>query len=259
VFNRDDIFEHNGIWRSYMFHSSFNNADAALALQQMNHAIETARTALRESRFLILTLGTANVFLEKKNNKIVANNHKQAANLFERKLLNVSNISDALSAVFKTLKLKFPKLEIIVSVSPIRHIKDGLIQNQRSKARLLLAAETLSNDLDFVHYFPAFELVQDDLRDYRFYEKDMIHPNEQAIDYVWDYFQKSLFSKDLLNLNLEIEKLKSAVEHRPFQIESLDYQNFAKATLFKIQELSQRFSHLDLSQELNEIQVRIMD
>jgi hypothetical protein len=258
VFDHSDIFEQDGIWRSYMFHSSFNATDANLALSQMNLAIETARTALQKSRFLILTFGTANVFLEKKSGKVVANNHKQAANLFERKLLSVEDISTALSSVLETLKTKLPNIEVVVSVSPVRHIKDGLVQNQRSKARLLLAAETLSERLDFVHYFPAYELIHDDLRDYRFFEKDMIHPNEQAIDYVWDYFQKALCTDALMALNVEIGKLKMAVQHRPFQLQSVDYQNFAKATIFKIQDLSQRFPHLDLSAALDVLQANLI-
>ncbi len=258
TFALEDLFEQNGIWRSYMFHSRFNSMDSSAALEQMNHSIEIARENLQKSRFLILTLGTANVFLEKGSNKIVANNHKQATNLFDRKQLTINEITSQLTAALTLLKKVLPNIEVIISVSPVRHIKDGLVQNQRSKARLLLATESLCEQLDFVHYFPAYELLNDDLRDYRFFEKDMIHPNEIAIDYVWAYVQKSLFSEALIDLSIEVEKLKMAVQHRPFQMQSLDYQNFAKATLSKLINLQQQFPHLDLSQEQTILNTNLM-
>lgn len=258
TFSAADIFQHNGLWSSFMFHSRFSGMDRDTTLTNMNQSLGVARKALANSRFLIITLGSANVFCASENGAIVANNHKLAVHHFERKQLSITDITASLGEALQQLKNQYPNLEVIVSVSPVRHIKDGLIQNQRSKATLLLAAEALCDGLDFVHYFPAYELVLDDLRDYRFYEKDMIHPNEQAIDYVWDYFKQSFFSDATKALNDEIEKIMAAVHHRPFQVQSIDYQFFAKETLWKIQDIEQRFPHLDMSSATQKLNALIL-
>lgn len=140
-------------------------------------------------------------------------------------------------------------MEVILTVSPIRHIKDGLIENQRSKAILLLAIEELQKNNDFLHYFPAYELLLDDLRDYRFYEADMIHPNQQAVDYIWEKFKMAFFSKETLLLLKPIEQIVNAAKHRPFHPTSLEYQKFRQHQLQAIAHLEKEHPDLDFSKE----------
>ncbi len=256
-FETVDIFEHEGIWQSFMHHSRFGALDADIALANINEALRIARADLQSADWLIVTLGTANVFVDKQTDKVVANCHKLPANRFERKQLQLPEIEQSLHATFERLQTQYPNLKILLTVSPIRHIKDGLIENQRSKARLILAAESLTNTMANIFYFPAYELLMDDLRDYRFYEKDMIHPNEQAVDYIWDYFNNNLFSETTKTLLSEIEGLRSAATHRPFQVDSAAYQHFAKATLDKINVLCARFSHLDFTYEIGILAARL--
>jgi GSCFA family len=149
----------------------------------------------------------------------------------------------------KKLKESYPHLEVILTVSPIRHIKDGLIENQRSKATLLLAIDELQKNNDFLHYFPAYELLLDDLRDYRFYETDMIHPSQQAVDYIWEKFKMAFFSKETLSLLKPIEQVVNAAKHRPFYPTSLEYQKFIQHQKQEITRLETEHPYLNFSKE----------
>jgi hypothetical protein len=249
-FSESDIFYHNQHWQSFYHHGRFSNINKTTCLNNINNAITTSNQQVQNLDYLILTLGTANVFVHKKSNQIVANCHKVPNSEFERKRLNVDEITTAFEPIFNQLKTINPKLKIIFTVSPVRHIRDGLVENQRSKATLLLAIDTLVAQYDFASYFPAYELVLDDLRDYRFFNADMIHPSKLAIDYVWNYFSEIYFSNKTKQIIHQIDKIIQAKNHRPFDEDSKMHQNFIQNQIDKIYQLKKQYSFLDFKMDL---------
>jgi hypothetical protein len=250
-FSENDIFYYNQRWQSFFHHGRFANIDKKTCLNDINTAIKQTHQHIQNLDYLMLTLGTANVFVHKKSNQIVANCHKVPSSEFERKRLAINEITADFEPIFNQLKTINPNLKIIFTVSPIRHIRDGLVENQRNKATLLLAVDELVKKYDFVSYFPAYELVLDDLRDYRFFKDDMIHPSKLAIDYVWDYFKKTYFSEKTSELNRQIDRLIQAKNHRPFEERSESHQKFIQNQIQKIRQLEKQFSFLNFEKELN--------
>jgi GSCFA family len=244
-----ELFEQQGLWHHFQFHSRFSGSVQEQVLAQMNEQLRLCRSSLLQSGQLIITLGTARVFKTKDNQEVVANCHKLPAGHFDRSLLSVADCVSVLSSAFAKIKAVNPNLNIILTVSPVRHIRDGLHENQLSKATLLLACADISQQLDYVHYFPSWEIMMDDLRDYRFYEADLIHPNSMAIDYIWSYFSNSVFTKETQHLVLQIEKIVQATLHRPFQVASEAHQLFLRKQLEEINDLEKRFSFLTMERE----------
>lgn len=243
------LFNHLGLWHSFDHHGHFSKPGKAETLQAINAALTNGQAFLKTVNRLVVTLGTANVFIYKKSGEIVANCHKLPGTEFEKKRLEVPDIVEKLSTVFEKMKSRNPDLQIITTVSPIRHIRNGLMENQKSKAALLLALDEITSGLDFVHYFPSYEILLDDLRDYRFYEADLIHPNQVAIDYIWDYFKQSFFDKTTAVLIAEIEKIVNASRHLPFHPKSPEHQAFLKQQLEAIRLLTEKFAYLDFENE----------
>jgi hypothetical protein len=249
VFAEKEIFLHQEGWHSFSHHGAFSHPDKAGALGLINEGLEKGRQCLARASRLILTLGTANVFVYKETGRIVANCHKLPGNLFERRCLSVEEVADALVPVLKQIKAGREDFRVILTVSPVRHIRDGLVENQRSKATLLLAVDQLCRELDFTHYFPSYELLLDDLRDYRFYEADMIHPNRQAIDYIWDYFAQAFFPQATRQLVEKIDQITTAARHRPFHPETESHRQFINNQLAKIEALEREYQFLDFEKE----------
>ncbi len=248
-YSKNDLIYHNERWHSFDHHSIFSDSDANEVLEGINFSIQKAYQFLSKTNRLILTLGTSFVYENQVSQKIVANCHKIPATEFHHFQLSVSEIVLHLKTVLERLKNQNSALEVCITVSPIRHIRLGLVKNQRSKAALLLATQQLCKELDFVHYFPAYEIVLDDLRDYRFYESDMIHPNQQAIDYIWEQFGQVCFSDNTLALNQQLEAIARAVAHRPFAPDSAQHQNFKYSQLQKIKILEQNYPFLNFEEE----------
>ena len=159
----------------------------------------------------------------------------------------------ALLPIFEKLKAELPDLEIIATVSPVRHLRDGLAENQRSKATLLLALDEIAQQLPFVHYFPAYEILLDDLRDYRFYTEDMAHPNQLATDYIWQYFEGAFFDDKTKALCERIERVLAALAHRPFHPQSAEHQDFVKKQQEVVRQLAVEFPQLDFGRELGQL------
>jgi GSCFA family protein len=249
LFSEKDLFKLNGLWHSFDHHGHFSKPDLSVAIQRINETLQTGSTFLKKTKRLVLTFGTSNVFIYKKTQQIVANCHKVPNQEFERNTLTIDSIIEKLYPIFIQLKSKNSDLEILLTVSPIRHIRDGLIENQQSKARLLLACEQLCQTLDFIHYFPSYEIMMDDLRDYRFYATDMIHPNELSIDYIWQYFSQCLFNEETKDLNSKISKISSAANHRPFHPESSVHQDFVTKQIQIIQQIQTKYDFLNFEQE----------
>lgn len=247
LFSPEDLFENNGLWHSWEHHGRFSKPDQLETLEGINAAYQTAVQKFPQTDCLLLTFGTADVFTLRETGKVVANNHKMPASLFETRRLSVSEISEAGLRIFE----KMPHTKIVLTVSPVRHLRSGLIDNQRSKATLILACEEICKHLDRAFYFPAYELLQDDLRDYRFYAADMIHPSDLAIEYIWAYFSATFFSNPTRQLNEQIEKIHAAAQHRPFHPGTEQHQAFVRAQLAAIEKLKLDKPFLDFGREID--------
>ncbi len=243
------LVELNGLWHSWQHHGHFSRPDRTDALEAIHAAWQTAAAFLAQTNRLIITLGTAEVFSLRETGQIVANNHKAPADWFGHRRLGVAETVAVLKTVLVKLKNRLPDLEVILTVSPVRHLRNGFVENQRSKAVLLLACAELCDQLGFAGYFPAFELLLDDLRDYRFYASDMVHPAETAVEYIWQYFAETYFPAETRRLLDQIEKIAAAARHRPFHAATVEYRNFARKQLEAIRLLEQTHPMLDFSAE----------
>ncbi len=248
-FGKKDLVERNGLWMSFAHHSRFSGLDREKVLEHINQSLIQAHQFLEKAEVLFISLGTAKSYRLKNTQKVVANCHKFPASNFDFFLATTDAVVSALTQVIQKLKVFNPGLQIIFTVSPVRHLKDGLIENQQSKATLLLAVAQLQKQWAHVRYFPSYEIMMDDLRDYRFYAYDRIHPNEEAIDYIFDYFSEAYFTEDTRLLIKKILKINNAISHRPFNKESADYQDFVKSTIEKISELEQQNKFLSFGEE----------
>lgn len=243
------LVQYNGLWHSLNHHGKFSHKEKALCIKNINENIEKSAAFLQETHYLFITFGTAWVYEWRKNEEIVANCHKIPDKFFERKLLNVDTIVAYYELLIKELNKLNPNLRIVFSISPIRHLKDGAVENQLSKATLVVAAHKIAAIFANVSYFPAYELLMDDLRDYRFYTPDMIHLNELAVDYIWEYFAEVFFDDETRMVYREIAKIHKAMKHRPSNSDSDDYQKFKRKNLEKTKALNEKYPFLNLEEE----------
>ena len=250
VYTMDDLFDSGGQWHSWMHHSSFSSADADECLNRINSRLEKAASALPRTSWLVMTWGTA--FVYEKDSEVVGNCHKQPDRLFTRRLLDVDTICGEWNDTLREAKQRFPGLKVMLSVSPIRHLKDGLHGNQISKSVLLLAIDRLCRELDFCHYFPSYEIVMDELRDYRFYAEDMLHPSPLAVKYIWECFCSTYMSKDTQRVMKEWADIQKGLAHRPFNPDSDAYRRFLSQIVLKIEELKEKFPYFEVQKELEQ-------
>ncbi len=250
VYTMDDLFDSGGQWHSWMHHSSFSSTDADECLNRINSRLEKAASALPRTSWLVMTWGTA--FVYEKDSEVVGNCHKQPDRLFTRRLLDVDTICGEWNDALREAKQRFPSLKVMLSVSPIRHLKDGLHGNQISKSVLLLAIDRLCRELDFCHYFPSYEIVMDELRDYRFYAEDMLHPSPLAVKYIWECFCSTYMSKDTQRVMKEWADIQKGLAHRPFNPDSDAYRRFLSQIVLKIEELKEKFPYFEVQKELEQ-------
>jgi hypothetical protein len=218
------ILSRNGLYYSYLHHTSVN-ADTTEELKEtINYQTKKAQDHLKKSDVLIITFGTAFFYHHLTTGQVVANCHKQPQQIFEKNLLAPNEIVSAYSGLIKKLKVFNPNLKIIFTVSPIKYLRDGVVENNLSKSTLILSVHELIKQNANCFYFPAYELVIDDLRDHRFYKEDLAHPNELAINYVWEKFSDACFSEKTIELNKQITKLNLALNHREMSPGSQEQQ-----------------------------------
>ncbi|WP_226390198.1 GSCFA domain-containing protein [Penaeicola halotolerans] len=235
-FSEDKIIHREGVYLHYDMHSALSAAQKFDLLTKIKSKVKNLQDWLQTSQpILLLTLGTAFSYQLKDSQVSVANCHKQPSKLFDKVLLQPAQIASALSETFDELKARNPSLKIILTVSPVRHTKDSLPLNTVSKASLRLAAHELAEKHhDLVHYFPSYEIMMDDLRDYRFYKADLIHPNDQAENYIWEHFSQGFFSKETQSIVSKWQKIQQAIAHKPFNPESEGHQRFLQDTLSQL-------------------------
>lgn len=249
-FTKDDLYFFNGKWLSFYHHSSFSDKDPELCLSGINAKITESSEFLMKAGFLFITFGTAWIFEWKESDETVSNCHKISASEFNRKLLSTEDILEKYETLIPKLLQFNPKLKIIFTVSPIRHWKDGAEGNQVSKAILLLSVHQLLKKFQSISYFPAYEIIMDDLRDYRFYSDDMIHLNIVAINYIWERFCETYLDKEASGIMKNIDPVFSAMGHKPFEPDSDLHQDFLIKILDKIEKLQLQYSFIDFSREI---------
>ncbi len=240
--SKDLIYE-NGIYSSYMAHSAFSSPCKDQALLQINNAIDQCKVSIKNSTYIIITLGTSYIYRLESSSQIVANCHRQPSSFFTRDRLSLSQTIDYLEKIVQMLKGK----KIVLTVSPIRHIKDGLQENTVSKSILRLAVDHIASNYSNVEYFPSYEIMLDELRDYRFYGEDMVHPTPQAVRYIWERFQQSVCTEKTIELSNKVQKIASRLSHRPTNPQSPTHQSFLAATLKMITQLENQDSNIDFT------------
>lgn len=252
-----ELFCHEEMWHSYMHHSRFSADSRAACIDLINDRLRTASENLRSLDCLLLTFGTARCYYLKENNKLVANCHKLPDRLFYRELLSVDDIvGNYVELITELLRVR-PTLKIVFTVSPVRHAKDGFHGNQLSKAILLLAVERLCELFPNCYYFPSYEILLDELRDYRFYADDMLHPSPLAKDYIWECFCEAYFTAETISVKAECEEIARALEHRPFRPDSIQYKKFLNQIVLKIGRLIEKCPTLDFKNELELCRIRL--
>jgi lysophospholipase L1-like esterase len=240
VFSEKDILFQNERWHCFDAHSAISSADKNELLNNLNTAISTTNKRLKEATHIIITLGTSWVYRFIETNTIVANCHKIPQKKFSKELLSVDEVSESLEVILALLKSVNTTINVIFTVSPVRHLKDGFIENTQSKAHLIAGIHQLVKEQNS-SYFPSYELMMDELRDYRFYAEDMIHPNTTAINYIWEKFVFAWFSDETIATIKEIDAIQKGLLHRPFNEKSSEHQKFLEKLEIKKNRVQQKF------------------
>ncbi|WP_405608747.1 GSCFA domain-containing protein [Polaribacter sp. Asnod1-A03] len=240
----EDVIYQNETWHSFDAHSNLSSLDKNTLLNNLNSAILVINKNLKEASHIIITLGTSWVYRFIEDDKIVANCHKIPQKKFLKELLSVNEITTSLQAIIVLLKSENPCVNILFTVSPVRHLKDGFIENTQSKSHLISAIHNIIDIREKTHYFPSYEIMMDELRDYRFYAEDLIHPNKTAINYIWQRFVDTWFSDETISTMKEIDVIQKGILHRPFNENSAQHQQFLKKLKTKKEKLKSQFSFI---------------
>ncbi len=226
AYSEEDIFDLNERYHCFDAHSLLSSSSKKEILQNLNQGIQLTNQQLQKSTHIVITLGTAWVYRDIESDRIVANCHKVPQKKFLKELLSVEEIAESLDAIIALIRDINPKVNFIFTVSPVRHLKDGFIENQRSKAHLISAIHQVVNPRNKIFYFPSYEVMMDELRDYRFYNEDMIHPNQTAINYIWEKFVKGWISEASHHLMKEVDSIQKRLLHKPFNPKSEEHKIF---------------------------------
>lgn len=254
-YTKDDLFLLNDVWNNWNHHSRFSGITQQEALDKMNASIEASHLFLKNANHIIITLGSAWLYRlsEQAPNcegQVVANNHKAPANWFNKELMQPLVLIKLLQELIKSLQAFNPNLHILFTISPVRHLREGLIENNRSKAVLIQAVHQVLTEKGGVGYFPAYEYVIDDLRDYRFYTEDLVHPNNAATQYVWEQFVASYMNDATQSLMKQVAEIQLAVNHKPFFVGSKAHQLFLQSFISKTEQLLVAHPYLPLTNQL---------
>jgi len=252
-----DLFLFNGLYTSWDHHGQFSHPNPDIVLQSINAAVAEAHTFLKGAKWLVLTLGSAWTYklqddsMGGRPDQVAANCHKVPQKHFKHELMKGAEVQHSLENIVSLLQTFNPQLQIIFTVSPVRHHREGLVENNRSKAMLITAVHDLVDSNSNLYYFPSYELVIDDLRDYRFYAEDLVHPNYQATQYVWEKFILACMNDDTRSNMQEIGKIVHAKNHRSLHPTSAQHQQFLTSMFEKTKLLQSRLPFIDLQEELN--------
>lgn len=244
TYQEDEVFEHRGIWCCFDAHSDCNADSRSGLLQRLNKKLDEMKKGLEEASHVMITLGTSWIYRSVATQKVVANCHKVPQKEFSKELLPKEVLRKSIRNLIDMVQKVNPKVQLIFTISPVRHLKDGFVENQRSKAGLISALqEVLSAQQapEGLFYFPSYEIMMDELRDYRFYEKDMVHPNDLAIDYIWERFKSAWISPASHDIMERVEAVQKGLSHRPFNPNSAEHQQFKASLQCKITYLKKTY------------------
>ena len=243
-YTEDDIFFHNERWHCFDTHSNLSATTKQELIDNLNQNTASTFEVLQKASHVIITLGTAWIYKHINSGNTVANCHKISQKEFSKEILSIDEIQNSLQNICSLISSLNPNATLIFTVSPVRHIKDGFIENQRSKAHLVSAIHQLKEKNNSVRYFPSYEIMMDELRDYRFYKEDMIHPNQTAIHYIWEKFTNTWFSKHTIDTMQKVEEIQKGLAHKPFNPNSEAHQKFLKKLAQKKETLIKVFPHM---------------
>ena len=250
VYTKEELFYHQELYHSWDHHSRFSAPDPEEVIEGINKSQKEATAFLKKADWLIITLGSANSYRLQSSGATVANCHKAPAQTFDKHMHTIQEIITALDGMLYRLFRFNPTLQVIFTISPVRHIRDGIMENNLSKARLLEAVHHMVDKFDRLYYFPSYEIVIDVLRDYRFYDIDLVHPNYAATQFVLEKFQQTYMDEPTTVLMEKLDKIRIARAHKPFHPASERHQEFRKKTKLQIETLLKEHPYLDLSEEL---------
>ena len=237
TYTEQDLHFYNERWFSFNHHSDFSFSTKPECLSAINNSLEEAHQQIKSAKFLFITLGSSWVYFKNEDNEIVSNCHKIPAKKFTKFLAEPADMVEQLSHAVTELNKLNPNISIVFSVSPVRHLADGHFENQVSKGRLFDVIHRLTENDKTISYFPAYELLMDDLRDYRFYKSDLVHPSTEAIQYIWERFITTYFSSPTVDTMSKVKKLIQAANHRPFNPKSEAHQKFIAKTVSSMENL----------------------
>lgn len=247
-FDHTDLFCKEGVWNSFHLHSKFARLSEEDFLLNANQALESAHRFMREASHIFITLGTAWIY-ELADGGVVANCHKEPQERFSRRRIDMTECVESLNGAIQLIRSLNPTAKITFTVSPIRHWKDGAHENQLSKSTLLLAIGIVQERNRDIQYFPAYEIMMDELRDYRFYASDMLHPNESAIQYIWEKFTACRMTSEAIEQMATIQKLRETVGHRPFNPDCDSHKRFIQKTKENLETIAQAMPWIDFEAE----------
>jgi len=247
-FTEKDVFFHNERWHSFDVHSDLSNSDRQELLETLNKAISETRKQLKEATHIIITYGTSWIYRNLESEQIVANCHKVPQKQFSKELLSVDAVEKSIQNTINLIQTLNSDINFIFTISPVRHIKDGFAENQLSKSHLFAALhqvlKTHNSQLITANYFPSYEIMMDELRDYRFYGEDMLHPNSVAIDYIWHKFSENYIAENAISIMNEIEEIQKSLRHRSFNPESEQHKKFLAKLQQRINILGEKLPHI---------------
>jgi len=244
-YTEKDIFNLNERWHCFDAHSDLSNSNKNELLSNLNTAIKSTNKQLETASHIIITLGTAWTYRFIETDSFVGNCHKVPQKKFLKELLSVKKIIASLENLITLIKSVNPKVNIIFTVSPVRHLKDGFVENMQSKAQLLTAIHQIIDKREQLYYFPSYEIMMDDLRDYRFYNSDMVHPNETAVNYIWEQFKNVWIDENAASIMKEIDSIQKGLAHKPFNPNSEQHQQFLITLQEKINILQNKFPSIN--------------
>lgn len=244
-FTEKDIFFHNDLWHCYEVHSELSDPNKNNFLENLNRIIQVTTTQLSSATHLIITYGTSWIYRNIESNQIVANCHKVPQKQFSKELLSVNEIQKSIQNTIDAIQILNPNVNFIFTISPVRHIKDGFVENQRSKSHLFVALhQTFNFQLSAFNYFPSYEIMMDELRDYRFYTEDMLHPNPVAIAYIWERFSENFINEAAIPTMKQVSEIQKGLTHRSFNPESEQHLAFMSKLQLKINSMERNWPHI---------------
>ncbi len=248
-FSRKDLFINNNVYFSFYHYTDFTSSDPDKLIEKINNCIRSAHEFLKKTEFLFVTFGTARVYKLRENGMIVSNCHKLPSSFFTNELLSVEEITDLWTPLLGRISNFSSSIKVVFTISPVRYLKDGVHGNQVSKSVLFLAVERLLEHYTHPIYFPAYELLMDDLRDYRFYADDMVHPSTSAFDYIFNAFSCTFFDNNTMSEYRDVTEIIKAYNHKLISFRPEEVKKFAETSLMKIDKAEKRIEGIDLSCE----------